>query len=81
MIRVTITFRASKDTLKKQFLMGAPMRVYDHKDYYVPIKAVGDLIELCKREGWEIKADAVFPSSLDQIYNEVLDNSWKEEVA
>ncbi len=81
MIAVTITFRASKATMKKNDLLGAPVRLYDNKRFYVPMEAVGDLIQICKQRGWEIEADPVFTTSLDQIYNEIIENEWKEDVA
>jgi hypothetical protein len=81
MIDVTITFRASKATMEKQNLFGSPFRLYDCKRFYVPTESMGDLIELCKQRGWEIKAEPVFTTSLEQIHNEIIENEWKEEDA
>jgi hypothetical protein len=81
MIKVTITFRANKAAYNRHGILGAPICLHESKEFYVQMDAMSDLIELCKREGWEIEVDAVYTSSIEQIYNEVLDNSWKDKAA
>jgi hypothetical protein len=81
MIEVTITFRASRETVEQHGLSGAPVRLSDNRRFFIASEDMGDLIQLCKKQGWEIDAKPVFTSSLAQICGEVLENEWKEHAA
>lgn len=79
MIEVTVSFRANKAVLKEQGLLGAPVRLFTEKRFFVAPEAMGDLIALCEQRGWELSHRAVFTTSVAQIAAACEAEEWEEE--
>ena len=69
MIEVTITYHARKDLTQHREIRWMPtfIQFWDTRTFYVDEADMANVVELCEKKGWELKYEAIFKTSFEQL--------------